>query len=60
MVGRVQECGCIALPEEIQKKTGLYPGATFQIECTPDGIGLILQPLETRQPSDPYPSSQCG
>jgi hypothetical protein len=60
MVGRVQECGCIALPEDLQRKTGLYPGATFQIESAPDDAGLLLLPLETRPPSDPKPGTQCG
>ena len=60
MVGRVQDCGCIALPDEVQQKTGLYPGATFQIEFTLDGTGLLLQPLETRPPCAPKPASYCG
>jgi hypothetical protein len=60
MVGTVQDCGCIALPEAMQAKTGLYPGATFQIEVTPEGTGLLLLPLETREPSDPKPGTQCG
>ena len=32
MIGRVQKCGCIALPDDLQEQTGLYPGATFEIE----------------------------
>ncbi len=60
MVGRVQECGCIALSEDLQKQTGLYPGATFEITVVPDGTGLLLQTLETQPPSDPKPGVQCG
>jgi bifunctional DNA-binding transcriptional regulator/antitoxin component of YhaV-PrlF toxin-antitoxin module len=60
MVGRVQECGCIALPEELQELTGLYPGATYEIDLSPGGTELILRPLETRQPTDPKPGTQCG
>jgi hypothetical protein len=60
MVGKVQECGCIALPESVQEKTGLYPGATYQIEVMPEGAGLLLLPLETRKPADLNPGSHCG
>jgi hypothetical protein len=60
MVGRVQECGCIALPESLQEQTGLYPGATYQIEVTPEGTGLLLLPMETRQPNDLNPATRCG
>jgi hypothetical protein len=60
MVGKVQECGCIALPESLQEKTGLYPGATYQIEIMPEGAGLFLLPLETCTPADPSPGTRCG
>jgi hypothetical protein len=45
IIGRVQDCGCIALVPEIQEQTGLYPGATFRIELTPD-IRVLLIPFE--------------
>ncbi len=57
--GCVQECGCIALPEEIQLKTGLYPGAKFQLELTPEG-NLLLVPLEPRSDSAPKLGAMCG
>lgn len=60
MVGRVQECGCIALPEELQELTGLYPGATYEIEVSAEGRGLILVPLETAASKLPKPGTQCG
>ena len=60
MDGKVQECGCIALPEELQAKTGLYPGATYRIELAADGIGISLTPVETRKPADLKPGTQCG
>ena len=60
MEGIVQECGCIALPEALQAKTGLYPGATFEIEVTPDGTELILTPLKTCFPSDLKLGTKCG
>jgi hypothetical protein len=60
MMGRVQECGCIALPEPVQEQTGLYPGATYRIEITEEGTGVLLRPVETRQPSDAKPGARCG
>jgi hypothetical protein len=60
MIGLVEECGCIALPEAVQEQTGLYPGATYEIEVTPDGAALLLRPIETRQPTDPNPGAHCG
>ena len=52
-MGRVQECGCIALPEEIQKQSGLYPGATYEIEMTEDGAVVLLRPLQTSRRENP-------
>ena len=60
MIGRVKECGCIALPEGVQEQTGLYPGATFDIEVTEEGMAILLRPLETRKPSEPNPGARCG
>jgi hypothetical protein len=60
MIGRVQECGCIALPESLQEQTGLYAGATYEIEITQDGAAILLRPLDTVQPSDPEPRARCG
>jgi bifunctional DNA-binding transcriptional regulator/antitoxin component of YhaV-PrlF toxin-antitoxin module len=57
--GRVQDCGCIALPEPLQERTGLYPGATYRIELTLEGH-LILVPLSTHQRPDPKPGARCG
>jgi hypothetical protein len=60
MVGRVQECGCIALPEELQELTGLYPGATYEIKISAEGRALVLLPLETRQSKLPKLGTECG
>jgi len=60
MLGRVQDCGCIALPEDLQQQTGLYPGAIYEIDVAPDGVALLLRPMETRQPTDPKPGTHCG
>jgi hypothetical protein len=57
--GSVQDCGCIALPEAVQEQTGLYPGATFSIEVTPNG-GILLIPLEPRAKSDIPSGTKCG
>jgi hypothetical protein len=49
---QVQDCGCIALPEEIQQRTGLRPGATFDIEVLANGnVTLhLVQPASTFRP----------
>jgi len=59
MVGRVQECGCIALPEELQELTGLYPGATYEIALAAEGGEIVLRPLETREPTGPKLGTHC-
>jgi hypothetical protein len=58
-IGQVQDCGCIALAPEVQERTGLYPGATFRIEVTPDKQ-VVLIPLETRTASAPQTGTICG
>jgi hypothetical protein len=46
MIGKVQDCGCISLSESLQEQTGLFPGATYEIEVTEEGGALFLRPLE--------------
>jgi hypothetical protein len=58
--GHVQQCGCIALPEEVQLQTGLYAGATYEIEVTERGAVVLLRPLETREPGEFGPGARCG
>jgi len=60
MEGRVQECGCIAIPEALQKQTGLYPGATFEIEAVEDGAAILLRTIEKGKPSDTAQGAHCG
>jgi len=55
----VQECGCIALPEEVQKQAGLYPGASYEMELTADGA-VVLWPVERAQLSEPRAGTCCG
>jgi len=59
MIYTVQECGCIALPEELQKKTGLYPGASFQYEVAEDGSRLALTAIQKAQAPDPKSGTVC-
>jgi bifunctional DNA-binding transcriptional regulator/antitoxin component of YhaV-PrlF toxin-antitoxin module len=60
MIGRVQKCGCIALPDSVQEQTGLHPGATYEIEVSQDGAAVLLRPIETAQPSEPEPGVRRG
>lgn len=62
--GIVQECGCIALPEELQLRTGLYPGAVFQFQVAEDGSSVTLDSIQRIHPVD-YPAepvlgAHCG
>jgi hypothetical protein len=58
-IGRVQDCGCIALSPEVQEQTGLLPGATFRVELTPDKH-VVLIPLETKTSLDLKSGAKCG
>ena len=58
---KVQECGCIALPQEIVEKTSLYPGAILDIAMTPDGGSIQLVPLmKAPRPTGPQDGATCG
>jgi hypothetical protein len=56
--GRVQDCGCIALAREVQDQTGLYPGATFRVEVTPEKQ-VVLTPLETKSSVELKSATAC-
>ena len=57
---KVQECGCIALPEEIVMKLSLYPGAMLNIVVAADGKTIQLTPLTTTsRPSNPPEGMTC-
>jgi len=58
-IGCVQNCGCIALAPDVQKQTGLYPGATFRVEIMPDKR-VILIPIETKAFSEFPDGTTCG
>jgi bifunctional DNA-binding transcriptional regulator/antitoxin component of YhaV-PrlF toxin-antitoxin module len=56
----VQECGCIALPEELQRRTGLYPGAIFEFEVAEDGSRVTLASIQRTQSKEPASGAHCG
>jgi hypothetical protein len=58
--GKVQQCGCIALPEEFRAQTGLYPGATYTLEVAEAGAVVLLRILEPSQQAGPNLSASCG
>ena len=58
---KVQECGCIALPDEIVEQTSLYPGSTLTIAVAPDGKSIQLTPIATMpRPADFPEGTTCG
>jgi bifunctional DNA-binding transcriptional regulator/antitoxin component of YhaV-PrlF toxin-antitoxin module len=44
---KVQDCGCIALPDEIVEQMGLYPGSVIDITASPNGEAMLLVPVKT-------------
>jgi len=56
----VQDCGCIALPEELQRRTGLYPGASFEFQTADDGSSVTLTSIQPTHPTGPAPGAVCG
>jgi hypothetical protein len=58
--GKVQPCGCIALPEEFQAHTGLYPGATYTLEVAEAGAAVPLRTLLPAQQVEPGLGASCG
>jgi hypothetical protein len=57
---KVQDCGCISLPEDLQKVTGLYPGASFQFQVAEDGSRVILTSIQRTHPTEPSQGVTCG
>ena len=58
---KVQDCGCIALPDEIVEQTSLYPGSTLTITVAPDGKTIQLTPLiTTSRPANPPEGATCA
>jgi hypothetical protein len=58
-IGRVQDCGCIALAPEVQEETGLYPGASFRVEVTPEKR-VVLIPVEMKISTELIVGTTCG
>jgi bifunctional DNA-binding transcriptional regulator/antitoxin component of YhaV-PrlF toxin-antitoxin module len=56
----VQDCGCIALPEEVQQQTGLRPGASFQIIVAEDGSSVTLNSIHPPLSSEIPSGTSCG
>lgn len=56
----VQDCGCIALPEELQRKTGLGPGASFEFNVAPDGSSVTLSSIRPSQSAEVSFGTSCG
>jgi hypothetical protein len=56
----VQDCGCIALTEEIQRKTGLGPGASFEIHVSEDGSSVTLNSFRPSQSVDFSSGTSCS
>jgi hypothetical protein len=55
---KVQECGCIALPQHIVEKTCLYPGSTSSISVMDDGKAVQITPVNTvSRPAGPSENS---
>ena len=42
-----------------RSRAGLYPGATFRVELTPDKR-VILIPIETKSSADSHAGATCG
>jgi hypothetical protein len=58
---KVQECGCIALPEEIVAQTLLYPGSTLSIAIAADGKTIQITPLTTApRPANSPEGTTCA
>jgi hypothetical protein len=45
----VQDCGCIALPEDLQRKSGHGPGASFEFHVAEDGSNVTLSSIHPSQ-----------
>jgi hypothetical protein len=58
--GSVQDCGCIALPAELQSLTGLYPGATFEFQADEDGSSVTLTLIQKADISKSTAGAACG
>jgi hypothetical protein len=58
---RVQDCGCISLPDDVIEKTSLFPGATFTANLAEDGRSVLITPLSIAQrPDSPRNNTSCG
>ena len=40
----IQDCGCIALPDDVAERLGLSPGSVLDLSLSVEGTSLILTP----------------
>jgi hypothetical protein len=59
MLSTAQECGGIALPEQLRRRTGLASIAAFQIEVAEDGWRVARSPIQRMYSAGTNPGAQC-
>jgi hypothetical protein len=58
---KVQECGCISLPDEVVASLSLYPGATLTVDLAADGKTAVIQSVtRVAKPDTPAENAHCG
>jgi hypothetical protein len=56
---KVQDCGCIAISEELAAATGLHPGATLSLEPAAFKSCLAIGTIEAKEAAPHVSSVQC-
>jgi hypothetical protein len=58
---KVQECGCISLPDEVVESLSLYPGATLTVTLDATGSTAVIEPVtNVAKPDAPAENAHCG
>ena len=58
---RVQECGCISIPEGMVERTGLRPGAAYRFSFHSEDTGLLIVAEDASGPVTPLlAGTTCG
>ncbi|HEY4357594.1 MAG TPA: hypothetical protein VGN16_17715 [Acidobacteriaceae bacterium] len=55
----VQDCGCIALPEDVAASLGMTPGAELTLAVDPAKRSITLTALEVSGPVQTVPLAAC-